>query len=92
MMEAAPNSRRIVRVEGGRPNAEGFYLRMGARRVGGVPADVEGTPRALPKLILDLVEHRNRRARVLSGGLRPAPGRPDETRDSSARSTVVVRA
>jgi GNAT superfamily N-acetyltransferase len=32
------------------PHAEGFYLRMGARRIGEVPADVDGAPRTLPRL------------------------------------------
>lgn len=32
------------------PNAEAFYLRMGAERVGEIPAEVCGTPRALPRL------------------------------------------
>jgi GNAT superfamily N-acetyltransferase len=36
------------------PNAEGFYLRLGARRVGEIPADVDGTARVLPRLELDL--------------------------------------
>lgn len=36
------------------PHAEGFYLRMGARRVGQVPADVEGVRRMLPRLELAL--------------------------------------
>ena len=35
------------------PHAEGFYLKMGARRVGAVPADVDGTKRELPLLELD---------------------------------------
>lgn len=36
------------------PHAEAFYLRMGARRVGQVPADVEGARRVLPRLELAL--------------------------------------
>ena len=32
------------------PHAEGFYLRMGARRIGEVPADVDGARRVLPRL------------------------------------------
>ena len=32
------------------PNAEAFYLKMGARRVGSFPAAVGGTARALPRL------------------------------------------
>jgi GNAT superfamily N-acetyltransferase len=33
------------------PNAEGFYLRMGARRVGEVVSVLEGQTRVLPRLI-----------------------------------------
>jgi GNAT superfamily N-acetyltransferase len=36
------------------PHAEGFYLRMGAVRTGEVPADVDGTPRVLPRLVVRL--------------------------------------
>lgn len=36
------------------PHAEAFYLRVGARRVGEVPADVEGVRRVLPRLELTL--------------------------------------
>lgn len=32
------------------PNAEGFYLRMGAVRVGAVDATMFGVPRVLPEL------------------------------------------
>jgi GNAT superfamily N-acetyltransferase len=34
------------------PNAERFYLRMGARRIGTVPANMEGVERSLPVLEL----------------------------------------
>ena len=34
------------------PNAEHFYLRMGARRIGSTPADMEGVQRSLPLLEL----------------------------------------
>jgi GNAT superfamily N-acetyltransferase len=37
------------------PHAEGFYLRMGAARIGEVPADVGGVRRALPRLRMTLV-------------------------------------
>ena len=40
------------------PNAEGFYLRMGARRIGTSINDVEGQLRELPVLIYD-VENRS---------------------------------
>ena len=36
------------------PNAEGFYLRMGARRVGEIQSEIEGQPRVLPRLSVDL--------------------------------------
>jgi GNAT superfamily N-acetyltransferase len=36
------------------PNAEGFYARMGARRVGEVVSDIEGEKRLLPVLTFDL--------------------------------------
>jgi N-acetylglutamate synthase-like GNAT family acetyltransferase len=32
------------------PNAEGFYERMGAKRVGEVKADMDGQPRVLPRM------------------------------------------
>jgi GNAT superfamily N-acetyltransferase len=36
------------------PNAEGFYLKMGARRVGEVVSEIEGSRRALPRLVFDI--------------------------------------
>src|ERR1700686_673241 len=36
------------------PNAEGFYERMGARRIGEVQSEIEGQPRVLPRLTVDL--------------------------------------
>jgi N-acetylglutamate synthase-like GNAT family acetyltransferase len=36
------------------PNAEGFYQRMGARRIGEVPAEIEGKPRTLPRMSVDV--------------------------------------
>ena len=35
------------------PNAEGFYQRMGARRIGEVSADIDGQTRLLPRLVVD---------------------------------------
>lgn len=35
------------------PNAEGFYKRMGAKRIGEVPADIDGQPRFVPRLSVD---------------------------------------
>ena len=36
------------------PNAEGFYVRMGARRVGEAVTNIEGQRRELPLLLYDL--------------------------------------
>jgi N-acetylglutamate synthase-like GNAT family acetyltransferase len=35
------------------PNAEGFYERMGARRIGEVRSEIEGQPRVLPRMMID---------------------------------------
>ena len=36
------------------PNAEGFYQRMGAKRTGDVRSEIEGQPRVLPRMTVDL--------------------------------------
>ena len=36
------------------PNAEGFYQRMGATRIGEVCSEIEGQPRVLPRMSFDL--------------------------------------
>lgn len=36
------------------PNAEGFYERMGARRIGEVRADMDGQLRVLPRMRIDV--------------------------------------
>jgi len=36
------------------PNAEGFYKRMGAKRIGEVQSEIEGQPRVLPRMSVDL--------------------------------------
>src|SRR5437667_6922803 len=36
------------------PNAEGFYQRMGAARIGEVRSEIEGQPRVLPRMSFDL--------------------------------------
>jgi N-acetylglutamate synthase-like GNAT family acetyltransferase len=36
------------------PNAEGFYQRMGAERCGEVQAEIDGRPRVLPRMRVDL--------------------------------------
>jgi GNAT superfamily N-acetyltransferase len=35
------------------PNAEGFYERMGARRIGEVRSEIEGQPRVLPRMMIN---------------------------------------
>ena len=35
------------------PNAEGFYTRMGARRIGDVTSEIDGQTRRLPRLTVD---------------------------------------
>ena len=44
---------RILKIEAD-PNAEGFYTRMGARRVGATVTEIEGQRRELPLLVYDL--------------------------------------
>ena len=36
------------------PNAEGFYQRMGAKRIGEVKSEIEGKPRVLPRMSVNL--------------------------------------
>ena len=36
------------------PYAEGFYTRMGAKRIGEVPADMDGQSRVLPRMRIEL--------------------------------------
>jgi N-acetylglutamate synthase-like GNAT family acetyltransferase len=36
------------------PNAEGFYERMGARRIGEIAADMDEQPRVLPRMMVKL--------------------------------------
>ena len=36
------------------PNAEGFYERMGATRIGEVRSEIEGKPRVLPRMMINL--------------------------------------
>ena len=35
------------------PNAEGFYLKMGAHRIGEAISEIDGQPRTLPRLTVD---------------------------------------
>jgi len=40
------------------PNAEGFYERMGATRIGEIHSEIEGQPRVLPRMTIKLdLEH-----------------------------------
>ena len=36
------------------PHAEGFYQRMGAKRIGEIQADMDGQPRVLPRMKIDV--------------------------------------
>src|SRR5436190_4125025 len=36
------------------PNAEGFYERMGAERIGEVRSEIDGQPRVLPRMRIDV--------------------------------------
>jgi len=38
------------------PHAEGFYQRMGAHRIGEISAEMDGQPRVLPRMKIDLSE------------------------------------
>ena len=50
---AAATGATVMEIESD-PNAEGFYKRMGATRVGEVAAEIEGEKRVLPLLRFDL--------------------------------------
>jgi GNAT superfamily N-acetyltransferase len=43
----------VIEVESD-PNAEGFYKRMGARRIGETSSELDGQPRILPLLALEI--------------------------------------
>lgn len=53
MERAASRGASVVEIEAD-PNAEGFYLRMGARRVGENVYEIEGIRRTLPRLVVEL--------------------------------------
>lgn len=53
MDKAASQGAKSVKIEAD-PNAEGFYLRMGARRVGENVYEIEGQRRVLPLMAVDL--------------------------------------
>jgi GNAT superfamily N-acetyltransferase len=54
---AAASGAEVLGIESD-PNAEGFYLRMGARRVGEVSYAMDGQRRTLPLLAVDVRHHR----------------------------------
>ena len=64
MRRAAELGARVVGIESD-PNAEGFYLRMGARRAGERAYELEGQRRKLPVLVVEIPPFR-------------AEGAPDE--------------
>jgi len=51
--QARKLGQRTLKIEAD-PNAEGFYTRMGARRVGEAVTEIEGQRRELPLLICEL--------------------------------------
>jgi GNAT superfamily N-acetyltransferase len=53
MNKAASRGAKRVEIEVD-PNAEGFYLRMGARRVGENAYEIEGQRRVLPLMVVEL--------------------------------------
>jgi len=53
MDRATSRGARHVEIEAD-PNAEGFYLRMGARRVGENVYEIEGQRRVLPRMVVEL--------------------------------------
>jgi len=50
---AAIHNARVVELSAD-PNAEGFYRRMGATRIGEVRSEIEGQPRVLPRMLIAL--------------------------------------
>jgi N-acetylglutamate synthase-like GNAT family acetyltransferase len=49
------------------PNAEGFYERMGAKRIGEIQADMDGQTRVLPRMKVELGESGTQASGVLQG-------------------------
>lgn len=52
--ERAANLKALVIELSADPNAEGFYQRMGAKRIGEVRSEIEGKPRVLPRMSVNL--------------------------------------
>jgi GNAT superfamily N-acetyltransferase len=55
IITAASLGAAVIEIESD-PNAEGFYRRMGAQRVGELVSELEGMPRVLPLLVVDLAD------------------------------------
>lgn len=51
--EAASMNAMVIEIASD-PNAEGFYLKMGARKIGEIVSTIEGSRRALPRLVFDV--------------------------------------
>jgi GNAT superfamily N-acetyltransferase len=51
--QAKASGCRVIKIEAD-PNAEGFYKRMGARRIGTTVTELDGNPRELPLLVYEL--------------------------------------
>jgi GNAT superfamily N-acetyltransferase len=52
MQKAAQESVSEVKISSD-PNAEGFYQKMGAHRIGETVSEIDGEPRTLPRLTID---------------------------------------
>ncbi len=52
MQEAAGQNVSAVEISSD-PNAEGFYRKMGAEKIGEVPSEVDGEQRVLPRLSVE---------------------------------------
>jgi len=52
MEKAATLNVRVIEIASD-PNAEGFYERMGARKIGEVDSEIDGQPRKLPRMSID---------------------------------------
>ena len=67
MGEAASRGAESVEIEAD-PNAEGFYLRMGARRIGENVYEIEGQRRVLPLMVVERDAVDRFRSQVRPGG------------------------
>jgi ribosomal protein S18 acetylase RimI-like enzyme len=69
LRRAASLEAQTVRIEAD-PNAEGFYRRMGARRVGEISYPIEGQERKLPVLVAEVRNPTQSRGGALNPSLR----------------------